>query len=182
MTSTRRIQKRNNLGESHPDRRAAVVAHVEGDRIHWLLHWQGGDHTRLTVRKNRRGQTRWSVETETVELIRACARLMPDKAIARLLNRAGKRTGRSNGWSQSRVRGFRNTHGIAVYRDGEWAERGEVTLTEAARMLNLSSATVLRQIAAGIIPATTGYRRFASDRARQALKAPAITKFGAKDL
>ncbi|MET2833002.1 helix-turn-helix domain-containing protein [Mesorhizobium shangrilense] len=33
------------------------------------------------------------------------------------------------------------------------AERGEVTLTEAARMLNLSSATVLRQIAAGIIPA-----------------------------
>lgn len=130
-----------------------VVAHVEGDQIHLLLHWQGGDHTRLTVRKNRRGQTRWSVEPETVELIRACARLMPDKAIAGLLNRAGKRTGRSNGWSQSRVRGFRNTHGIAVYRDGEWAERGEVTLTEAARMLNLSSATVLRQIAAGIIPA-----------------------------
>lgn len=130
-----------------------VVAHVEGDQIHLLLHWQGGDHTRLTVRKNRRGQTRWSVEPETVELIRACARLMPDKAIAGLLNRAGKRTGRSNGWSQSRVRGFRNTHGIAVYRDGEWAERGEVTLTEAAGMLNLSSATVLRQIAAGIIPA-----------------------------
>ncbi|RWD59899.1 MAG: recombinase family protein [Mesorhizobium sp.] len=130
-----------------------VVAHVEGDQIHLLLHWQGGDHTRLTVRKNRRGQTRWSVEPETVELIRACARLMPDKAIAGLLNRAGKRTGRSNGWSQSRVRGFRNTHGIAVYRDGEWAERGEVTLTEAARMLNLSSATVLRQIRAGIIPA-----------------------------
>ncbi|RUX51743.1 recombinase family protein [Mesorhizobium sp. M4A.F.Ca.ET.050.02.1.1] len=130
-----------------------VVAHVEGDQIHLLLHWQGGDHTRLTVRKNRRGQTRWSVEPETVELIRARSRLMPDKAIAGLLNRAGKRTGRSNGWSQSRVRGFRNTHGIAVYRDGEWAERGEVTLTEAARMLNLSSATVLRQIRAGIIPA-----------------------------
>ncbi|WP_292716483.1 helix-turn-helix domain-containing protein [Mesorhizobium sp.] len=51
------------------------------------------------------------------------------------------------------VRGFRNTHDIAVYRDGEWAERGEVTLTEAASMLNLSPATVLRQIRAGIIPA-----------------------------
>ncbi|MER9344922.1 hypothetical protein NKI41_29925 [Mesorhizobium sp. M0601] len=98
-----------------------VVAQVEGDQIHLLL------------------------------LIRACARLMPDKGIAGLLNRAGKGTGRSNGWSQSRVRGFRNTHGIAVYRDGEWAERGEVTA--AARMLNLSSATVLRQLAAGIIPA-----------------------------
>ena len=130
-----------------------VVARVEDDQIQLLLHWQGGDHTRLTVRKNRRGQTRWSVEPETMELIRACARLMPDKAIAGLLNRTGKRTGRLNGWTQSRVRSFRNTHGIAVYADGEWAERGEVTLSEAARMLNLNPLTVLRQIHAGIIPA-----------------------------
>ena len=130
-----------------------VVARVEDDQIQLLLHWQGGDHTRLTVRKNRRGQTRWSVEPETVELIRACARLMPDKAIAGMLNRTGKRTGRLNGWTQSRVRSFRNTHGIAVYVDGEWAERGEVTLNEAARILNLSPMMVLRQIRAGIIPA-----------------------------
>ena len=130
-----------------------VVARVEDDQIHLLLHWQGGDHTRLMVRKNRRGQTRWSVEPETMELIRACARLMPDKAIAGMLNRTGKRTGRLNGWTQSRVRAFRNTHGIAVYVVGEWAERAEVTLTEAARMLNLSPLTVLRQIRAGIIPA-----------------------------
>jgi hypothetical protein len=130
-----------------------VVARVEDDQIQLLLHWQGGDHTRLTVRKNRRGQTRWSVEPETIELIRACARLMPDKAIAGMLNRTGKRTARMNGWTQSRVRGFRNTHGIAVHRDGEWAERGEVTLTETASMLNLSPITVLRQIRAGSIPA-----------------------------
>lgn len=115
-----------------------VVAHAEDDQIRLLLHWQGGDHTRLTVRKNRRGQTRWAVEPETTDLIRACARLMPDKAIAGMLNRTGKRTGRLNGWTQSRVRGFRNTHGIAVYVDGEWAERGEITLTEAAKMLDLS--------------------------------------------
>jgi hypothetical protein len=130
-----------------------AVARVEDDQIQLLLHWQGGDHTRLTVRKNRRGQTRWTVEPETIDLIRACARLMPDKAIAGMLNRTGKRTGRLNGWTQSRVRGFRNAHGIAVYVDGEWAERGEVTLTEAARMLDLSPMTVLRWIRAGIIPA-----------------------------
>jgi len=130
-----------------------VVARVEGDRIELLLHWQGGDHTRLTVRKNRRGRTRWSVEPETVDLIRACARLMPDKAIAGMLNRMGQRTGRLNGWTQSRVRGFRNTHGIAAYVDGAWAERGEVTLPEAARLLGLSAMTVLRRIRAGVIPA-----------------------------
>jgi DNA invertase Pin-like site-specific DNA recombinase len=130
-----------------------VVARVENDQIQLLLHWQGGDHTGLTVRKNRRGQTRWSVEPETLELIRACARLMPDKAIAGMLNRTGKRTGRLNGWTQSRVRGFRNTHAIAVYVDGEWAERGEVTLTQAAGMLDLSPIMVFRQIHAGVIPA-----------------------------
>jgi hypothetical protein len=45
-----------------------------------------------------------------------------------------------------------NTHGIAVFVDGEWAARGEVTLTEATRMLDLSPMTVLRQIRAGVIP------------------------------
>ena len=30
-----------------------VVARVEDDQIQLLLHWQGGDHTRRTVRKNR---------------------------------------------------------------------------------------------------------------------------------
>jgi excisionase family DNA binding protein len=43
-------------------------------------------------------------------------------------------------------------HGIAVHRDGEWVERGEVTLAQAAEMLNLSSMTVLRKVRAGIIP------------------------------
>lgn len=130
-----------------------VVTRVESDQIQLLLHWQGGDHTRLEVRKNRRGRTRWSVEPETVDLVRACARLMPDKAIAGMLNRTGQRTGRLNGWTQSRVRSFRNTHGIAAYVDDEWAERGEVTLPEVARMLGLSPMTVLRHIRAGIIPA-----------------------------
>jgi hypothetical protein len=30
-----------------------VVARVEDDEIQLLLHWRGGDHTRLMVRKNR---------------------------------------------------------------------------------------------------------------------------------
>ncbi len=60
---------------------------------------------------------------------------MPDRQIARLLNRSGKSTGYGNGWTEQRVRGFRNHHDIAVYRDGEWAERGEITLDAAARSL-----------------------------------------------
>ena len=88
-----------------------------------------------------------------MDLIRVCARLMPDKAIAGMLNRTGRRTGRGMGWTQSRVRSFRNTHGIATHVEGEWAERGEVTLTEAAGMLGLSPLATLRRIRAGVIPA-----------------------------
>jgi hypothetical protein len=38
------------------------------------------------------------LEPRTTELIQACARWMPHKAIAGLLNRTEKRTGRLNGW------------------------------------------------------------------------------------
>ena len=85
--------------------------------------------------------------------MRELARQMPDKAIAAVLNRAGKRTGRDNGWTQSRVCTFRNQHDIAVYHDGERAERGELTLDEAAAKLTISPMTVLRLIHNGIISA-----------------------------
>jgi hypothetical protein len=36
-----------------------IVVRVEKDEIRLALHWQGGDHTELTVRKNRTGLHRW---------------------------------------------------------------------------------------------------------------------------
>ena len=71
--------------------------------------------------------------------------MMPDRAIAALLNRAGRRTGRQNSWTQSRVTSFRSSHGIAVYRDGEGAERGDMTLKEAAASLEISPMSFLRE-------------------------------------
>ncbi len=130
-----------------------IVVRVEDEQIQLMLHWQGGDHTALAVQKNRAGRHRWVVEPETEALIRDLARLMPDKAIASLLNRLGKKTGRLNGWTQSRVCSFRSKHDIAVYQVGERAARGELTLNEAADMLSLSPMTVVRMIRSGILPA-----------------------------
>ena len=78
---------------------------------------------------------------------------MPDQAIAAVLNRAGRKTGRGNGWTRSRVCVLRNHRGIAPYREGERAERGEATLDEAAAALNVSAATVRRMINEGLLPA-----------------------------
>lgn len=130
-----------------------IVVRVENEQIRLMLHWQGGDHTALAVKKNKPGRHRWAAEPETEALIRDLARLMPDKAIASLLNRLGKKTGRLNGWTQSRVCSFRGKHDIAVYQDGERAARGEVTLDEAADILGLSPMTVLRMIRSDVLTA-----------------------------
>jgi excisionase family DNA binding protein len=130
-----------------------IVVRIDDGYIDLVLHWQGGDHTALRVKKNAIGRHRWTVAEETEVLISELARLMPDKTIAALLNRAGKPTGRNNGWTQNRVCTFRNHRGIEVYRDGERLQRGELTLDEAADRLNVSSMTVLRMIRRGIVPA-----------------------------
>jgi excisionase family DNA binding protein len=49
------------------------------------------------------------------------------------------------------VRSFRNHSGIAVYRKGEWAERGEITLEAAAEIIGVAKMTVLRMIRRGDI-------------------------------
>ena len=130
-----------------------IVAKIVGDTIDLVVHWQGGDHTQLTVPKNRAGRHRWTTEAETGELICALARQQPDAGIAAILNRCGKCTGKGNSWTESRVRSHRSAHGIAVYRDGETDERGELTLEEAARRLTVSKMTVLRLIGRGAIRA-----------------------------
>jgi excisionase family DNA binding protein len=79
------------------------------------------------------------------------ARLIPDAQIARLLNRSGVKTGHGNGWTQERVRGFRHHHNVAGYRDGEWAERGEITLEAAAKIVGVCRMTVLRMLRRGDI-------------------------------
>jgi excisionase family DNA binding protein len=130
-----------------------IVVRVENGFVDMVLHWRGGDHTALKVKKNTSGKHRWTVAEETETLVHELARLMPDRAIASVLNRAGKRTGRNNGWTQSRVTSLRNRCGIAVYREGERSERGEVTLNEAAATLNVSPMTILRMIRRGVLGA-----------------------------
>jgi DNA invertase Pin-like site-specific DNA recombinase len=128
-----------------------IVVRVEAEHIEMILHWQGGNHSALRVKKNGAGKHRWTIPEDTLSLVRELARLMPDRQIARLLNRAGKPTGRGNGWTQARVCSFRSHHGIAVHRESEWAERGEITLEAVAQIMDVSVMTALRMVRLGII-------------------------------
>jgi excisionase family DNA binding protein len=130
-----------------------IVVTVEPDRLRLMVHWQGGDHTRLEVVKNRTGQHRWKTDTATEELIRELARLLPDQSIASVLNRLGMRSAKGHTWTQVRVRNFRCEHQITIYREGERGERHELILHEAASRLGVSKMTVIRLIRDGLLPA-----------------------------
>nr|WP_232440938.1 Tn3 family transposase [Burkholderia ubonensis] len=131
-----------------------IVAKVTDAKIELIVHWQGGDHTELNVVKNRSGQHRWTTNVEVTDLIIKLARQLNDGSIASLLNRLGHRTGKNQSWTEMRVRSFRGDHHIAVYKDGEREERGELTLEQAAAALGVSEMTVLRMIGAGTLAAT----------------------------
>jgi excisionase family DNA binding protein len=131
-----------------------IVAGVAEARIELIIHWQGGDHTELSVVKNRVGQHRWSTDVEVQTLITQLARQLNDGSIASLLNRLGHRTGKDHTWTEMRVRSFRCDHHIAVYKAGEREARGELTLEQAAEALGTSKMTVLRMIGTGTLAAS----------------------------
>jgi excisionase family DNA binding protein len=130
-----------------------IVARLQDDCIELVIHWRGGDHTQLSVPKNRPGRHRWSTASSVEELIRALARQQTDSAIAATLNRCSLRTTKGNTWTEARVRSFRNAHQIRVHRPGEMAERGELSLEETADRLKVSKMTILRLIGSGTIQA-----------------------------
>ncbi len=130
-----------------------IIVDVVDETLALVIHWQGGDHTQLTVKKNKIGRTRWTVEADIVDLVSALARQLSDTAIAAVLNRSGKLTARGASWTRTHVCSLRNTNDIPVYREGERAERGEVTLDEAADILKVSRATAYRMVSSGVLTA-----------------------------
>jgi excisionase family DNA binding protein len=130
-----------------------IVVRVDGSQIGLLLHWQGGDHTAITIPKSVSGDHCWKTAADAADLIKALSRLMPDRTIAAILNRGGKRTGRGHTRTERNVYTYRYDHDILPYREGERVERGELTLEEAAHALVTSKMTVLRLIRAGTIRA-----------------------------
>jgi hypothetical protein len=55
------------------------------------IHWRGGDHTRLEVKKNKTGRNRWVTDADVADLVQVLARQMPDHAIAAVqIDRSGQ--------------------------------------------------------------------------------------------
>lgn len=124
----------------------------EAARIHMVVRWAGGQHAQLSVRKNRKGQHRYTTDRRVVDIVRELTALLPDGQIARILNRLGLKTGRNNNWTAGRVTSLRNYHRIPVHDPATCRREGLLTLQEAAASLDVSPPVVGRLLRRGILP------------------------------
>ena len=122
-----------------------------GGHVELTIHWAGGAHTELTVAKNKIGRNQNAASEETVGLVRELARGWPDRYIAQMLNRIGSRTGPGNGWSETRVKTFRNQHKIEVFPLGK--TRPWLTMEESSEELGVSVAVVRTMVKQGKLSA-----------------------------
>ena len=134
---------------------AEIVADVDQDnqQIVLLIHWVGGQHSELRVKKNASGKHSRCTSLEAIEIIRRMAGKFPDDQIASTLNRLSLRTGKGNTWREGNVRTVRSYHQLPAFTPTQ-CERNTLTMEEASMRLAVSHKIVRRLIEAGKITAT----------------------------
>jgi DNA invertase Pin-like site-specific DNA recombinase len=120
----------------------------EPPRIKLLLHWAGGVHTSLFVKRNRTGEHSRCTDREIIGLVRELANCCEDRLIAQALNKLGYKTGVGNPFNIDRVKSLRQHHKIPCFDTGK---RDWVTLEEAAERLEVSQCTVRKLLQRGLL-------------------------------
>lgn len=126
------------------------VNHDSG-HIEMKIHWAGGVHTPLRVRKNKPGKNGNATASNIVELVRELATGWSDGYIASMLNRSGLLTGKGNSWNETRVKNLRRENDIPVFSKSR--SRTWKTMSEAAGLLGVSNCVIRTMIRNKILPA-----------------------------
>ncbi|MCL2649388.1 MAG: hypothetical protein FWD61_20745, partial [Phycisphaerales bacterium] len=114
-----------------------------------VIHWHGGQHSQLRVRKPKSGRC---TSDDAIAVIRSMAVRWSDQDIAATLNRMGMRTSDLKTWTVKRVLTARRKRGIlgcrSVDPNGEW-----FTMSEAAKHIGVTNDMIRRLIKDGILRA-----------------------------
>jgi hypothetical protein len=130
-----------------------IVADVEekSREVVLVIHWAGGRHSELRVKKSETGRSRRCTDPEAIEVLRQMAGKFSDQQIAATLNRLRLRTGVGNSWNVMRVRSARSYYQLPAFSQNHQPK--EVTLQVAAQRLNISQSILRRMIEQKILPA-----------------------------
>lgn len=131
-----------------------IVADIDDSQreIALLIHWAGGRHSELRVKKNEPGRHGRSTSLDAIAVVRQMAGHFPDEQIAATLNRLGLQTGTGNSWTELRVRSARHYHALPAF-DPNRPRDGRLTLQDAAARLGVSATSVRRLITTQKLPA-----------------------------
>ena len=124
-----------------------IVADVDenSNEIVLVIHWAGGRHSELRVKKNATGRHSHCTSMEAIEVIRQMAGKFPDEQIAATLNRLGFSTGAGKTWNEQRVYSARHYNELPAYNPDQ-TNQDILTMEEAAQHLGVSTTTVRRLI------------------------------------
>ena len=116
------------------------------------IHWRGGQHSPLRVRKPKSGEHGCRTPEEALAVMRSMATRWSDEDIAASLNRMGMPTGHGKTWTAHRVSSVRRVNGIHAYRSAEKNSEW-LTMSEAAATLGVTHHRIRRLIKEGSLPA-----------------------------
>jgi DNA invertase Pin-like site-specific DNA recombinase len=158
-----------------------IVADVdtEPDFIAMTIHWKGGNHSIVRVKRTPVGHNRYRTDKEAIDMVRELAAIMPDRTIAATLNRLSHKTAHGKNWTLDLVRSLRKSYSVPVYDPTIRNQQGLVTMTEAAKLLGTYPMLIQRLIKMGIIeskqivpyaPHLIGASQLQTQRVRDAVK------------
>jgi DNA invertase Pin-like site-specific DNA recombinase len=127
-----------------------LVDEQPAGRLAFIVHWKGGSHTAFEMAKVS-AKTMHRTADADLDVIRKMAARYGDDAIARVLNKLGRRTGKGKPWSQTAVKTARRNHGI----DGcvhSLVDEDVLTLQGAARYTKTSDTTIKKLVDGGVLP------------------------------
>jgi excisionase family DNA binding protein len=130
---------------------AIVTVQDQPRRAEIEIAWEGGARSKLSVPLIRRGPEGKRTDDNTVELIGRLAAHHPDRQIAAILNKQGRRTGTGLPFNKARVKGIRQRAGIPAAPPPD-PDGKAVTIAQAAAQLGVSTATIRRRLADGLLP------------------------------
>ena len=116
------------------------------------IHWKGGQHSELRVRKPQSGEHGCATTEDALAVMGSMAGRWSDEHIAASLNRMGMPTGQGKTWTAHRVASVRRVRASHAYKsadkDGEW-----LTMTEAAAALGVTNHRIRHLIKTNVLSA-----------------------------
>jgi DNA invertase Pin-like site-specific DNA recombinase len=117
----------------------------------FVIHWQGGCHTTMSMKKPLSGAIKYKTPEQDIALIQHLSVRCDDGAIARVLSKLGRTTARGKRWNQTRVAYTRKQYGIPA-ADKAHLDPNILSLGQAVKYTGVSDTTLMKLMNKDLLP------------------------------